>query len=718
MKKIFVLFTLLICINPLFADEGMWLLTMLNKLNLQQKGCKLTPEQIYSINHSSLKDAVVGLGESDNPFYFFCTSELVSSQGLVFTNYHCGFDMIQKHTSIENNYIENGFWAKNRQEELPNDGITATIVYKMIDVSNRIMPLYELGIKDQAKLQDTIAKISALIAKSVSDTSSYFGDVQGFFENNQYFLFVYEKFEDVRLVGAPPRAIGKFGGDTDNWMWPRHTGDFCVLRIYGNENSKPAPFSVNNKPITPRHYLPVSIKGYEKGDYTMVMGYPASTDRYLTSNGIENLLKYKNATVITIGDEVLAEYKKFMNSDPTIKIKYAAKYDDISNYWKYSIGQNQGIVALNVINRKIAQEEEFTKWIKADKARKARYGKILKTISSYYKTTNEANYAFDFMNLGLLRSPELFIYTYGFLEFIDVVSTGDTAAINSKTKIVREDAIKHFKNYDIHVDIAEFVAMSKLYQEKVPEKYWPPYFEIVKKDFEGDFEKFATVIFSKSIFTDEKKTLAFIDNPDSKVFMNDLAMYLLQITFPAYYKISDNINSDKFDIAKHLYLEALLKQNPDSLYYPDANSTQRLTYGYVGDYTTPQGVHFNYVTYLPEVIKKEDPKNPEEFSVPEKLKELYNSKDYGMYADKTGEVPVCFTSNNDITGGNSGSPVMNANGELIGIAFDGNWEAMSGDIIYEPKLQKCINVDIRYVLFIIDKLGRAKYLVDEMTIVK
>jgi hypothetical protein len=718
MKRLLLIFSLFALINPIHADEGMWLLTMLNKLNLQQKGCKLTPEQIYSINHSSLKDAVVGLGESDNPFNFFCTSELVSSQGLVFTNYHCGFDMIQKHTSIENNYIENGFWAKNRQEELPNDGITATIVYKMIDVSNRIMPLYALGIKDQTKLQDTIAKVSALIAKSVSDTSSYFGDVQGFFENNQFFLFVYEKFEDVRLVGAPPRAIGKFGGDTDNWMWPRHTGDFCVLRIYGNDNSKPAPFSINNKPITPRYYLPVSVKGYEKGDYAMVMGFPGSTDRYLTSKGIDGLLKYNNASVITIGDEMLAVYRKFMNSDPTIKIKYAAKYDEMSNYWKYAIGQNQGIVALDVINRKMSQEEEFTKWIKADKTRKARYGKVLKTISSHYETTNEAKYASNFMNIGLLNSPELFIYTYDLLDFIDVISKGDTAAINIQTKKVREAAIEHFKNYDVNVDIAQFVAMSKIYQEKVPEKYWPTYFGTVKKDFGGDFKAFADVIYGKSIFANEKKTLAFIDNPDSKVFMSDLAMYLLRNTFPAYYKIDTDKNSEKFDNAKHLYLEAILKQNPDSLYYPDANSTQRLTYGYVGDYTTPQGVHFNYVTYLPEVIKKEDPKNPEEFSVPDKLKELYTSKDYGMYADKTGEVPVCFTTNNDITGGNSGSPVMNANGELIGIAFDGNWEAMSGDIIFEPKIQKCINVDIRYVLFIIDKLGGAKYLVDEMTIVK
>ena len=716
MKKIFVLFTLLISLNPLFADEGMWLLTMLNKLQLQQKGCKLTPEQIYSINHSSLKDAIVGLGEAENPFNFFCTSELVSSQGLVFTNYHCGFDMIQKHTSITNNYIENGFWAKNRSEELPNDGITATIVYRMIDVSDRIMPIYSLKFKSNELLQDSIAKLSAAIAKSVSDTSSYFGDVQGFFENNQYFLFVYEKFEDVRLVGAPPRSIGKFGGDTDNWMWPRHTGDFCVLRIYGNDASKPSPFSLENKPITPHHYLPVSLKGYEKGDYAMVMGYPGSTDRYLTSKGIDGLLQYNNASVIAIGDEMLAVYKQFMNSDKAIKIKYAAKYDQMSNYWKYAIGQNQGIVALDVINRKMQQENEFTKWIQQDKARKKRYGKVLKTIEKHYASTNVAKSASNYMNIGLFNSPELFIFTYEMFDFLDEVNAANSEAKNEIIRKKREAVIEHFKSYDVDVDIAQFVAMSKLFKQKVDKKYYPTYFEVVEKQFGGDFKLFAQTIYSKSVFANETKTLAFIDNPDKNVLVRDAALYLLQNTFPAYFKIDAEKNSEGFDNAKHLYLEAILKQNPDSLYYPDANSTIRLTYGYVGDYTTPKGVHLNHYTTLGELIAKEDTTNLDEFEVAPRLKELYNTKDYGKYAAKNGEMNVCFTTNNDITGGNSGSPVMNANGELIGIAFDGNWEAMSGDIIFEPKLQKCINVDIRYVLFVIDKFAGAGYLVDELTI--
>ncbi|HRS20080.1 MAG TPA: S46 family peptidase, partial [Bacteroidales bacterium] len=319
MKQLLSVVLLIVLLSPAKADEGMWLLTMLDKLELQKKGCKLTPEQIYNINKSSLKDAIIGLGESDNPYNFFCTAELVSSQGLVFTNYHCGFDMIQKHTSIANNYIDNGFWAKNKNEELRNDGITATIVVRMIDVSDKIMPLYKIGITNKDKLEDTISKVSAIIEKSVSDTSHYKGSVKGFFENNQYFLFIYETFLDVRLVGAPPRSIGKFGGDTDNWMWPRHTGDFCVLRIYSDTNNKPKTYSQDNIPLTPRYFLPVSLQGYNNGDYAMVMGFPGSTDRYKTATGIEGLYTFNNAAIIAIGDTMLDVYKQYMKSSAAIK---------------------------------------------------------------------------------------------------------------------------------------------------------------------------------------------------------------------------------------------------------------------------------------------------------------------------------------------------------------------------------------------------------------
>jgi hypothetical protein len=715
MKQLLSVVLLIVLLSPAKADEGMWLLTMLDKLELQKKGCKLTPEQIYNINKNSLKDAIIGLGESDNPYNFFCTAELVSSQGLVFTNYHCGFDMIQKHTSIANNYIDNGFWAKNKNEELRNDGITATIVVRMIDVSDKIMPLYKIGITNKDKLEDTISKVSAIIEKSVSDTSHYKGSVKGFFENNQYFLFIYETFLDVRLVGAPPRSIGKFGGDTDNWMWPRHTGDFCVLRIYSDTNNKPKTYSQDNIPLTPRYFLPVSLQGYNNGDYAMVMGFPGSTDRYKTATGIEGLYTFNNAAIIAIGDTMLDVYKQYMNSSTAIKIKYAAKYDQMSNYWKYAIGQNKGIVALEVVSKKMAQEKELLEWINADAQRKKEYGTIFSDINKFYSTSNIAKYASNFMNVGLLNAPELFMFTYECLSFLEAVSSGDAVQIKIASAELQEKITEHFKNYDIQVDKAQFIAMSQLYKSKVPDGFHPGYFTTVQKKYKGNFTKYADQLYAKSIFADEEKIRAFVNKPLVKTFLKDPAFELLKNTFPAYFQIQAYLKSYEFDKANQLYVDALMKFKPDSLFYPDANSTLRLTYGYVGDYKPRDAVHYSHYTTLAGVIEKEDAKN-EEFEVSPKLKALYQSKDYGKYADKQGNLPVCFTTNNDITGGNSGSPVMNAKGELIGIAFDGNWEAMSGDIIYEPHLQKCIAVDIRYVLFVIDKFAGAGYLIDEMKI--
>ncbi|HPM13173.1 MAG TPA: S46 family peptidase [Bacteroidales bacterium] len=717
MKRLISICLLIITITSVKADEGMWLLTMLEKLDLQKKGCALTPEQIYSINKSSLKDAIIGLGEGDNPYNFFCTAELVSSQGLAFTNYHCGFDMIQKHTNLANNYIDNGFWAKNKQEELTNDGITATIVVRMIDVSDKIMPLFSLGITKKEALEDTISKISSLIEKSVSDTSHYKGSVQGFFENNQYFLFIYETYQDVRLVGAPPRSIGKFGGDTDNWMWPRHTGDFCVLRIYSDKSNRPNTYSQENIPLRPRHFLPISLTGYSNGDYAMVMGFPGSTDRYKTASGVEGLQTFNNTAIISIGDTMLSVYKSFMNSSPAIKIKYAAKYDQMSNYWKYAIGQNKGIVALAVVNQKLEQEKELQAWIEADADRKQKYGTILNDIKKFYSTSNIAKYASNYMNVGLLNAPEIFMFTYECLSFLDAISTGDPVQIKIESNALREKIKEHFKSYDITVDKAQFVAMSELYKNRVPDGFHPGYFSIVQKKYKGNFSKYADQLYAKSIFADEQKMNAFLEKPSSKAFLSDPAFELLRNTFPAYFQIQAYLDSYEFDRANQLYVEALMKYKPDSLFYPDANSTLRLTYGYVGDYKPRDAVHYSHYTTLAGIMEKEDAKN-EEFEVSPKLKDLYTSKDYGIYADNHGELPVCFITNNDITGGNSGSPVMNAKGELIGIAFDGNWEAMSGDIIYEPNYQKCIAVDIRYVLFVIDKFAGAGYLLEEMKIVK
>lgn len=726
MKKILLAFGFACCMNPIFADEGMWLLNMLDKLNIEQKGCKLTPEQIYSINHSSLKDAILGLSESDRPYNFFCTSELVSPKGLVFTNYHCGFDMIQKHTSLTNNYIENGFWAMNQDEELSNDGVWATRVVAMYDVTDRVFAglnpqkdTVEAEYDDDAdkEITPSLKSVFEEIKKSVTDTCSYGASVKSFFEDNQYFLFVYETYKDVRLVGAPPRTIGKFGDETDNWIWPRQTGDFCVLRVYTDESGMPAEYSAKNKPLSPKHFLPVSLKGVEEGDYAMIIGFPGSTDRYRSAADIKYFQQVNNATIKLIGDLSLPAYKKYMNVDSLIRIKYAAKYDSMSNYWKYSAGQNKGIKDLNVVSKKTAQEDSLNKWIQADSARIAKYAGVIDTLAKYYNDNAITQAYYTFLNIGMLNMVEALMFTYECIDILDALETQDPVAIKEVQVALKDKARTFFKDYDAQVDKAQFVELTYGAWYNMDYKiYTSPKFPLNKK-YKGNVDKYAESVFSKSIFTDETRFSQFLENPSYKKFLSDPMYGLLRYTMLLYFYKKDLLYNPAIDSAKTLYVDAIMKMNQDSLFYPDANSTQRLTYGTVCSYEPKDGVTYHYYTTLKGVMEKKDNKN-REFQIPAKLEELYNAKDYGQYADKNGELPVCFITNNDITGGNSGSPVMNANGELIGLAFDGNWEAMSGDIIYEPTLQRTIAVDVRYVLFVIDKFANAGYLLDELTIVK
>ena len=726
MKKILLAIGFACCMNPIFADEGMWLLNMLDKLNIEQKGCKLTPEQIYSINHSSLKDAILGLSESDRPYNFFCTSELVSPKGLVFTNYHCGFDMIQKHTSLTNNYIENGFWAMNQDEELPNDGVWATRVVAMYDVTDRVFAglnsqkdTVEAEYDDDAdkEITPSLKSVFEEIKKSVTDTCSYGASIKSFFEDNQYFLFVYETYKDVRLVGAPPRTIGKFGDETDNWIWPRQTGDFCVLRVYTDESGMPAEYSAKNKPLSPKHFLPVSIKGVEEGDYAMIIGFPGSTDRYRSADDIKYFQQINNATVKLVGDLSLSSYKKYMNIDSLIRIKYAAKYDSMSNYWKYSIGQNKGIKDLDVVAKKMKQEEDLTKWIHADSARIAKYGWILDTLSNFYSNNAVLHSRYVFLNIGLLNTVESMMFAYECIDILDALEARDPVAVKEVQVALKDKAKKFFKDFDMRVDMEQFATLVYGAWYNMDYKvYVSPDFALNKK-YKGNIDKYSQYVFSKSIFTDENRFNTYIDNPNYKKFVEDPMFDLLRNTIKSYFYYASQLQKNTVDTANKLYVDAIMKMNPDSLFYPDANSTQRLTYGTVCSYEPKDGVTYHYYTTLKGVMEKRDDKN-REFQIPAKLEDLYNAKDYGQYADKNGELPVCFITNNDITGGNSGSPVMNANGELIGLAFDGNWEAMSGDIIFEPGVQRTIAVDARYVLFVIDKFAGAGYLLDEMTVVK
>ena len=729
MKKLLLAIGCMCCISPIFADEGMWLLTMLDELNIQQKGCKLTPEQIYSINHSSLKDAVLGLSESDHPSNFFCTAELVSPKGLALTNYHCGFDMIQKHTSLTNNYIDNGFWAQNSDEELENEGITATRMVAMYDVTERVLAKLAKNFEpDSAYLsQDTAQAVPAgfgtpeyvmeQIEKSVTDTCSYGAMVKPFFNDNQYFLFVYETYRDVRLVGAPPRTIGKFGDETDNWVWPRHTGDFCVLRIYVDETGMPAEYSLKNKPLVPKQFLSVSLIGYNEDDYAMIMGFPGSTDRYRTSADIKYFQSMSNSTVKLIGDIVLANYKKYMNQDSLIRIKYASKYDNLSNYWKYSIGQSKGIKNLNVVDQKLEQEKALREWILADSSRVAKYGGVIDSLALYYENNAFSNSYYTMLNVGLLDQVQVFMFAYDCLDIIDALKSGDPVLLREVQVRLRDKAKKFYKDYDATVDKSQYVALTYAtwYYLNYP-IYSDKSFPLVKK-YKKDVAKYADDVFKKSFFTDEARFNAFLEKPSVKLIAKDPMFNLLRYTLMEYFSARNHIDNPTIDSLNTLYVDAIMKMYPDSLMYPDANSTLRLTYGSVQSYEPKDGISHHYYTTLKGVMEKMDSTN-REFQVPAKLMELYNKKDYGRYSDKNGEMPLCFITNNDITGGNSGSPVMNANGELIGLAFDGNWEAMSGDIIFEPKVQRTIAVDIRYVLFLIDKFAGAGYLLDEMNIVQ
>lgn len=724
MKKLLLAIGCMCCLNPIFADEGMWLLTMLEKLNIQQNGCKLTPEQIYSINHSSLKDAVLGLSEADRPYSFFCTAELVSGKGLALTNYHCGFDMIQKHTSLTNNYIDNGFWAKNSDEELENEGITATRMVAMYDVTDRVLAeMKNQGDSATSALDDTALSESGLgeaikkIEKSVTDTCAYGAFVKPFFNDNQYFLFVYETYKDVRLVGAPPRTIGKFGDETDNWVWPRHTGDFCVLRIYVDETGMPAEYSTKNKPLVPKQFLSVSLKGYNEDDYAMIMGFPGSTDRYRSSADIKYSQSMSNNTVKLIGDVVLANYKKYMNQDSLIRIKYASKYDNLSNYWKYSIGQSKGIKDLNVVDKKLEQEKALREWIMADSARVAKYGGVLDSLAQYYENNAFSNAYYTMLNTGLLDQVQVFMFAYDCLDIVDALNSEDPVFLREVQVRLRDKAKKFFKDYDAVVDESQFISLTYAtwYYLNYP-IYGNKSFPLVKK-YKKDVAKYADDVFQKSFFTDEARFNAFLEKPNVKVLGKDPLFNLLRYTLMEYFSVRNYVDSPAIDSLNTLYVDAIMKMYPDSLMYPDANSTLRLTYGSVQSYEPKDGVSYHYYTTLKGVMEKMDSTN-REFQVPAKLIELYDKKDFGRYSDKNGELPLCFITNNDITGGNSGSPVMNANGELIGLAFDGNWEAMSGDIIFEPTVQRTIAVDIRYVLFVIDKFAGAGYLLDEMNIVQ
>jgi len=712
MRKILAIIVILLTFSAsqARADEGMWLLPLIEKLNIgtmTEMGLKLTAEDIYSINQASLKDAIVIFGGG-------CTAEIVSPQGLLLTNHHCGYGQIQNHSTVEHDYLNNGFWAMSKEEELPNPGLSVTFLVRIEDVTSRVLGKTSTDMTEAARREAIQAESAAITAEATKGTH-YNARVASFYSGNQYFLLIYEVFSDVRLVGTPPNSIGKYGHDSDNWMWPRHTCDFSVFRVYMSPDGKPAQYSKDNVPLKPKHYLPVSIKNLQKNDFAMVMGYPGTTTRYMTSYEVDEAMKITNANRIKIRGTRQEIWMKDMMADPKVNIQYASKYAGSSNYWKFSIGQNAGLTRLRTADKKAAFEAEYMKWVKADQARNARYGNALSLIENAVKGRAEKYNVSQYIREAL--STELIGFAGQMTILEEALATKETERISGMIERLKRYAENFYGDYNYPTDQKTTKAMMTLYRTDIDPRYWPSFYKLIDTKFKGNIDTFVDNIFAKSIFVSQEKLAAFLGAPSLKVLQKDPAYVVARSISEMSSSLMKDLQGFNADLSKgqRLYMAGVMEYQPDKTEYPDANSTMRLTYGKVLDYYPYDAVHYNWYTTLDGVVQKYKP-GDYEFDLPQRLIDLNNKREYGRYASPDGYMPVCFITDNDITGGNSGSPVINGNGELIGLAFDGNWEAMTGNIAFEPDFQRCINVDIRYVLWVIDIYSGAGYLLDEMDI--
>lgn len=696
------------------ADEGMWLPMLIGKNYEQMKkqGFKLTPEDLYSVNKTSIKDAIVSFGG-------FCTGEIISKNGLILTNHHCGYDAIASNSTLDNNILDNGFYAKSYQEDRPITGLFVRFLVRMEDVTPKVMAALN-GVEEKDKAAK-IAEISKKISADATTGNTWEADVRDIYKANQYLLLIYERFNDIRLVGTPPQSIGKFGGDTDNWEWPRQTGDFSLFRVYVDSNNKSATYSATNKPYTPKKSIPISIKGVKNGDFSMVYGFPGRTDRYLTSYGVQLAVEKTNPTIVKLRDIRLKAWKEEMDKSADTKLALSSIYANIANYWKYFIGQTEQLKRLKIFEEKQKQENDFTKWA----SNSIEYAQLMSSYKNTYSAYEPYAIHFTYLNEGLLASP----WVRNVSQLGNTIKSmsarkDDAAYISQLNKNLNTMVNNYQKTYNEIADKKIFAGILSSFYHDVPKSQHPRFITLIVEDFwngsvEATFENYADHLWKNSKLIEPERLRNFLSTPSmAELEMDPAYKYALNLIPQEYVKNNFGTIYSQFLAEKNrldkLYLEALLKKNKGVLIYPDANSTMRISYGQIQDYSPKDGITYNITTTIDGMMAKYQP-GDDEFDLPQSLIEAYNKRDFRQYGEN-GTLNIGFISNNDITGGNSGSPVLNGNGELIGIAFDGNWEAMSGDIAFDKQYKRTISVDIRFVLWCIDVLGDAKNIINELDI--
>ena len=717
MKKYLVAAAAAICIGTAQADEGMWLLQLMKQQNsielMKKQGLKLQADDLYNTNGVSLKDAVGIFGRG-------CTGEIVSPEGLILTNHHCGYGAIQQHSSVEHDYLTDGFWAKNRSEELPTPGLEFRFVHRIVDITDLVNQQVKEG-----KVDETTAMTAPFLSKLAKEEFEK-SDLKGkpgieakalpFYAGNKYFLFYYKVYSDVRMVAAPPSSVGKFGGETDNWMWPRHTGDFSMFRIYADKNGEPAAYSADNVPLKTPKFLPISLKGLEENDYAMIMGFPGSTERYLTQSEVKQRMTATNQAMIDMRGVRLDVLRKFMEASDKIRIQYASKFAQSSNYWKNSIGMNKAIVDNDVLGTKAAIEKQFADFAKGKPEYQGVVEKIDALVEKNSPLLRQLYYTHEALR-GAIEFGSPFLVMDNIKKALK--EKNDSLLQASKKQLEKVFNETHNKDYDHEVDRAVAKAILPALAKALQPEQLPAFYQTIEKEFKGNYDAYVDQLYDNSIMANRENLDKFLKKPSIKAIDRDLATAYSRAKVEKIRELGMAMQQaeEGIELLHKAYIRGLGEMKLPVPSYPDANFTLRLTYGNVKSYNPKDGVHYKYFTTTDGILQKEDPNNSE-FVVPAKLKELIQNKDFGRYAMKNGVMPVCFLTTNDITGGNSGSPVIDGEGRLIGCAFDGNWESLSGDINFDNNLQRCIALDIRYVLFILEKLGGCKHLVDEMQIIE